>query len=266
MVCTKFNKYIIPGTTAILVILIVLTSGCVDTSADQAEPTPITVSAAASLTEAFSEIEEEFEAANPMIDVKLNMAGSGTLRMQIEGGAPIDVFASASQSHMNILGEQSLIEEDTRRDFAANTVVLITPIDNEVEISDPEELTGSGIKTIAIGNPETAPVGKYTVEALTESDIWPEIKSKTILAENVKQVLVYVERNEVDAGFVYRTDAMTADENSIKIAATLPTVTAISYPIALVSSSENKDEAQRFIDFTTSDEGRAILESYGFTA
>jgi molybdate transport system substrate-binding protein len=79
-------------------------------------------------------------------------------------------------------------------------------------------------------------------------------------------VLVYVERNEVDAGFVYKTDAMTAKPNTIKITATLPTVTAISYPIAVVSTSEHKNEAQIFIDFTTSNEGKEILESYGFTA
>lgn len=266
VVCTKFNKNIISGIAAILMILIILTSGCVDKSVEQVEPTHITVSAAASLTEAFTEIEEEFEADNPMIDVKLNMAGSGTLRMQIEGGAPIDVFASASQDHMKLLSEQKLIEEDTRKDFAANTVVLITPVDSELNINSPKELTESEVKTISIGNPETAPVGKYTVQSLTESDIWSEIESKTILAENVKQVLVYVERNEVDAGFVYKTDAMTAEDNSIKIAATLQTVTSISYPIAVVSTSEHKDEAQRFIDFTTSEEGRIILESYGFTA
>ncbi len=266
VVCTKFNKNIIAGIAAILITLIMLTSGCVDKSAEQAEPTQIAVSAAASLTEAFYEIEKEFEADNPMIDVTLNMAGSGTLRMQIEAGAPIDVFASASQKHMNLLDEKKLIDEETREDFAANTVVLITPIASELDINNPEDLTKPEVKTISIGNPETAPVGKYTIESLTESGIWPEIQSKNIPAENVKQILVYVERNDVDAGFVYKTDAMTAEENSIKIAATIPSVTAISYPIAVLSTSEHKNESQKFIDFTTSEEGRTILESYGFIA
>ncbi|WP_406655746.1 molybdate ABC transporter substrate-binding protein [Methanolobus sp. ZRKC2] len=268
----ELNKKIILVVAAILTIAL-LASGCADKTVSDTEseettsapePVSITVSAAASLTEAFIEIEEEFEEENPAVDVNYNFAGSGTLRMQIEGGAPIDVFASASQNHMNLLNDQSLIVEDSREDFAENTVVLITPADNKLNINGPEDLAEAG--TIAIGNPETAPVGKYTVEALTEAGLWNDLQGKSILADDVKQVLVYVERGEVDAGFVYSTDAATADPDRIEIVATLPTVTQISYPIAVVSSSENEEEAQSFVDFVTSDEGRSILESHGFTA
>lgn len=259
------NKKLILAIAAILTVVLFV-SGCADKDAEQVEVTTVTVSAAASLTEAFGDIEEQFEDENPTIDVNFNFAGSGTLRMQIEGGAPIDVFASASQSHMNLLSEQSLIEEDSRTNFAENTVVLIAPIDSELNITNPDDLMDPGIETICIGNPETAPVGKYTVEALTENGLWNTLETKTILAENVKQVLVYVERSEIDAGFVYRTDAMTAEPDTIEIKATLPTVTPISYPIAVVSTSEHKEEAQRFVDFVSSDEGISILDSYGFTA
>lgn len=250
--------------------IVLFASGCTDTDAgtdtQQSQTTTITVSAAASLTEAFNEIEEKFEDENPTIDVNYNFAGSGTLRMQIEGGAPIDVFASASQSHMNLLSDQSLIVNDSRKDFAANTVVLIAPVDSDLEINGPEDLTSNQVETICIGNPETAPVGKYTVEALTSEGLWDELEPKTLLADDVKQVLVYVERGEVDAGFVYSTDASTAEPGTIDIKATIPTVTPISYPIAVLSASEHKNEAQTFVDFVTSDEGRTILESYGFTA
>ncbi len=268
-----YNRKLILAITAILTIAL-LASGCTDTNedinpregAEQAQVTTITVSAAASLTEAFNEIEEKFEEENPDIDVNYNFAGSGTLRMQIEGGAPIDAFASASQNHMDLLSEQSLIVEDSREDFAANTVVLITPDGNELDINGPEDLTSSEVGTISIGNPETAPVGRYTVEALEAEGLWEELEAKTLLADDVKQVLVYVERGEVDAGFVYSTDAATSEQGTIDIAATLPTVTPISYPIAVTSASENKEEAQTFVDFVSSDQGRAILESYGFTA
>jgi len=259
---------------ASILALAVLVSGCTDIDEDRGQDTDtktdhittITVSAAASLTEAFTELEDAFEEENPGIDVNYNFAGSGTLRMQIEGGAPIDVFASASQSHMDILSNQSLIVEDSRKDFAANTVVLITPVDSDLEIDGPEELLAEDVGTISIGNPETAPVGKYTLEALEEAGLWEELGPKTLLADDVKQVLVYVERGEVDAGFVYSTDAATAEEGSIEIRTTIPTVTPISYPIAVVSSSAYQEEAQIFVDFVSSDEGRMILESYGFTA
>ncbi|WMW21561.1 molybdate ABC transporter substrate-binding protein [Methanolobus mangrovi] len=259
-------------TIAAILTVVLFVSGCADTGTDigmeteQEQITTITVSAAASLTEAFADIEEQFEDENPTIDVNFNFAGSGTLRMQIEGGAPIDVFASASQSHMDLLSNQSLIVEDSRKDFAENTVVLITPIDSQLSITKPEDLTATEVETICIGNPETAPVGKYTVEALEEAGLWDELESKTLLADDVKQVLVYVERGEVDAGFVYSTDAATSEPDTIEIKVTLPTVTPISYPIAVLSASEHQDEAQIFTDFVTSDEGRTILESYGFTA
>ncbi|WP_321430055.1 molybdate ABC transporter substrate-binding protein [uncultured Methanolobus sp.] len=269
------NKKLILAIAAILT-LVVFVSGCADTNEDletdvntdsgSGEVTSITVSAAASLTEAFTELENAFEDENPDIDVNYNFAGSGTLRMQIEGGAPIDVFASASQSHMNILSNQSLIVEDSRQDFASNSVVLITPIDSTLGITEAEDLLSDDVTTISIGNPETAPVGKYTVEALEEAGLWDELESRTLLADDVKQVLVYVERGEVDAGFVYSTDAATADEGTIEVKATIPTVTPISYPIAVVAGSEHQDESQTFVDFVTSDEGMAILKSYGFTA
>ncbi|MEZ5335603.1 MAG: molybdate ABC transporter substrate-binding protein [Methanolobus sp.] len=269
----QLNKKIILAIAAILT-LVVFVSGCTDTNtgedigtgSDTGEVTTITVSAAASLTEAFTEIESVFEVENPDIDVNYNFAGSGTLRMQIEGGAPIDVFASASQNHMDILSNQSLIVEESRKDFAANTVVLITPVDSVPDITAPEDLLSDEVGIISIGNPETAPVGKYTVEALEEAGLWDELESKTLLADDVKQVLVYVERGEVDAGFVYSTDAATAEEGTIEVKTSIPTLTPISYPIAVVSSSENQDVAQKFVDFVTSDEGTIILESYGFTA
>ncbi|WMW26218.1 molybdate ABC transporter substrate-binding protein [Methanolobus sediminis] len=273
-----FNKKLILAIAAILT-LVVFVSGCTDTgttgedvgtdvNTDSAsgEVTTITVSAAASLTEAFTELWTVFEEENPDIKVSYNFAGSGSLRMQIEAGAPIDVFASASQSHMNILSNESLIVEESRKDFASNTVVLITPADSELNITGPEDLLSDNVDKISVGNPDTAPVGKYTIEALEEAGLWDELKSKNVPAENVKQILVYTEIGEVDAGFVYSTDAATADEGTIEVKATVPTVTPISYPIAVVASSEHQTEAQTFVDFVTSDEGRTILQSYGFTA
>ena len=236
-----------------------------ETSVSGQNPDAITVSAAASLTEAFTDMESQFETENPGTDVNLNFAGSGNLRKQIEGGAPVDVFASADQKNMDMLANETLIDNSTRKDFAQNTLVLIVPANSDLNITGIENLTASDVGKISIGNPETAPVGKYATQALTEAGLWDQLKDKTILAEDVKQVLTYVGRGEVDAGFVYMTDAKTADPGTIKIVATVPVNTSISYPIALVSASDNKEEAQEFVDFVNGEEGQEILEKYGFT-
>jgi molybdate transport system substrate-binding protein len=225
----------------------------------------IMVSAASSLTEAFSDMELQFEAENPEVDVNFNFAASGNLRTQIEGGAPVDVFASADQKNMDILAGEELIENTTRKDFAQNSLVLIVPASSTLNITGIESLTSPDVERIAIGNPETVPVGNYTRTALIEAGIWDHLENKFVLAEDVKAVLTYVERGEVDAGFVYMTDAKTAEPGAIEIVTNVTVSTPISYPIAVVSASDNKEEAQEFVDFVTGKEGQKILEKYGFT-
>ncbi|MDI9395398.1 MAG: molybdate ABC transporter substrate-binding protein [Euryarchaeota archaeon] len=241
------------------------TSAPAETRVSKQEPETIMVSAAASLTEAFTDMESRFEAQNPGTDVNLNFAGSGNLRAQIEGGAPVDVFASADEKNMDILATKSLIDNSTRKDFAQNSLVLIAPAASGFNITELADLTDPQVERIAIGNPDTVPVGKYTSTALTEAGLLDKTKNKFILAEDVKQVLTYVERGEVDAGFVYMTDAKTAEPGTIKVVTNLSVSTPVRYPIAVLSSSENKEVAQEFVDFVTGEEGQEILQEYGFT-
>jgi molybdate transport system substrate-binding protein len=231
-----------------------------------AGPEIIMVSAAASLTGAFTDIASQFEKENPGTNVSLNFAGSGNLRKQIEGGAPIDVFASADENQMNILANESLIANNSRKDFAQNSLVLIVPENSTLNITDVKDLADPKVKKIGIGNPDTVPVGNYTRTALTEAGLWNQLENKTVLAEDVKQVLVYVERGEVDAGFVYITDAKTAEPGTIKIVTNVSVSTPIKYPIAVISSSEHKEKAQKFLDFVTGKEGQDILKKYDFVA
>lgn len=224
----------------------------------------ITVSAAASLTNAFTDIASQFEKENPGTKVNLNFGGSGSLRMQIEGGAPVDVFASADESQMDILGNESLIVNSSRKDFVHNSLVLIVPGNSTLNITGIKDLADPKVKKISIGNPDTAPIGKYTHLALTEAGLWSQLEKKMVLAEDVRQVLVYVERGEVDAGFVYITDAKIAEPGAIKIVTNVSVSTPITYPISVVSSSEHKEKAQKFLDFVTGKEGQKILKEYGF--
>lgn len=229
------------------------------------KPTTIMVSAASTLTEAFTDIAREFEAAHPGTKVELNLASSGTLREQIESGAPVDVFASASQDHMNILSKKRMIEEASRKNFATNTLVMVVSEKNGSKTPKTlEDLNVGSIEKIAMGIPESSPAGKYAKQALVDAGLWEKVKDKIIFAETVKQVLSYVETGEVDAGFVFITDAESGQKDTYEIAFTVPVNESISYPIAVVNASENKEEAQEFVDFVTGTRGQETLKKYGF--
>jgi molybdate transport system substrate-binding protein len=225
----------------------------------------ITVSAAISLKNAFEEIGKLFESPNAGTKVVFNFGASGDLVKQIEGGAPVDVFASAAQKEMDQIEQKGLIDVATRANFVKNTVVLIQSAASTLEIKGFEDLLKPEVKMISIGNPQTVPAGKYGQEALVYLKIWEGIKNKLVLAENVRQVLDYVTKNEVDAGVVYATDA-AVQAGKIKIVAAAPTGShkPVVYPVAMVKSSKNEVMAKAFIKMLTSDAGMDILKKYGF--
>ena len=142
--------------------------------------------------------------------------------------------------------------------------ILIIPINSTLNIANIKDLANSKIQKISIGNPDTVPVGEYSLLALTEVGLWSQLKNKAVLAEDVKQVLVYVERGDMDAGFASITDAKTAQPRTINIVTSVPVSTHINYPIAVVSSSTHKEKAPKFLDFVTGPEGQKILKGDGF--
>jgi molybdate transport system substrate-binding protein len=221
----------------------------------------LVVSAAASLTNAFQEMKVPFEKANPGTTLVLNFAASGPLLQQMQQGAPVDVFASADQETMDKAGE--LIDAASRANFAGNALVLIVPSEGGPALSDPKELAGDEFKLIAIGNPDSVPAGRYTKGALEAVGLFDQLTPKFVMAESVRQALDYVSRGEVQAGFVYATDAaLRADK--VKVAAEVVGYKPISYPIAMLKESKNKDLGQKFLDFVMGEEGQAILAQFGF--
>jgi molybdate transport system substrate-binding protein len=228
-------------------------------SADQ----ELIVSAAASLTNAFGEIGNKFEGANPGTKVVFNFGASGALLQQIDKGAPVDVFASADQKTMDQAAAKGLIISGTRKDFVSNELVLIVPHGTKTPVKTLPDLNASGIGKIALGNPETVPAGRYAQEVLTYEGLWDELKPKFIFGESVRQVLDYVSRGEVDAGFVFATDAAVAKDH-VSVALDATKHEPITYPISIVGSTKNKDLAKRFVDFVLSKEGQEILSTYGF--
>jgi molybdate transport system substrate-binding protein len=167
----------------------------------------ITISAAISLKDALEKIKDDYGRKEPGVKITYNLGSSGNLQKQIEEGAPADLFISAGVSQMDQLAEKGLIDDSSRMTLLSNELVLITP-ENGPDIKDFSDLAGSAVKKIALGLPETVPAGKYARETLTNLKLWERLQPKLVTANNVRQVLTYVETGNVDAGFVYRSDAL----------------------------------------------------------
>ncbi len=223
----------------------------------------LTVSAAASLTNAFQELKPLFEATHPDTRLLMNFGASGALLQQMAKGAPVDVFASADQDTMDQAQKQALVDPSTRRNFAYNTLVVIVPRGANAVPATLADLGNSAYKRIAIGLPASVPVGRYTKAVLEQAGLWQGIEPRTIGAQNVRQALDYAARGEVDAAFVYATDAALMPDR-VRVAFTVPMAMQVLYPIAQVSTSPQRDAARKFVNFIQSPMAQAVLARFGF--
>jgi molybdate transport system substrate-binding protein len=231
----------------------------------------ITVFAAASLTDSFSELKTEFVRRNPSTEVDFQFAGSPALRTQLEQGARADVFASADLPNMNMALRNGVVQ-DAGKVFVRNSLVIITPKNNPARITAPADLRRNGIKLV-LAAPEV-PVGNYARQSLALMDKDPAFGSGFADAvldnvvsneSNVKQVVAKVQLGEADAGVVYGTDVTADVTNDLTQVAIPPNFNVIAeYPIALTKSPANTSVASAFIAFVTSADGQAILKKYGF--
>jgi len=225
----------------------------------------VTLSVAISLKEVTEDLGRTFMASHPGVTFRYNFGASGDLQKQIEAGAPVDVFLSAAQRQMDDLEKQKLIIASTRRAFARNVLVVVKPADSSVDLSKVNDLLESRVVHIAIGNPKTVPAGQYAEESLRALGVWDRVQPKLVFAENVRQVLDYVARGEVEVGFVYATDAATRAQG-VKEAFRAPddSYRPVVYPGAVVAASKQPALAQAFLDLLTSPQGRAVLSRFGF--
>jgi molybdate transport system substrate-binding protein len=229
-------------------------------------PGDLSVFAASSLTDAFTEIGVAFEAAHPGATVVFNFAGSQVLRTQIEEGAPADVFASANTAEMDALVSSGSVSAETCQIFAGNRLVVITAAG--VSLGGLEDLALPGLKIVLAA--EEVPVGKYSRQALqnlnqefgaTYADgVMANVVS---LEENVRQVLAKVALGEADAGIVYATDAAT-EPTLATISIQDPYNVLATYPLAIVADAPRADLGQAFVEFVTSPQGQDVLAGYGF--
>ncbi|SFL73132.1 molybdate ABC transporter substrate-binding protein [Salibacterium qingdaonense] len=251
------NALFLPG------ILLMLSACRAGEPAQGHDQTELVVAAASSLQDVMRDIRETFEKEHPDVELTFHFGSSGSLKQQIARGAPVDVFISASEDHVKELIQKERMRKADTQKIMKNRLVLITPAEVSSSITRVEDLTTVGLKTAA-GVPESVPAGAYAKEALEYYGIWNEIENQLVRAKNVRQVLTYVENGNVDAGFVYKTDALVSGNVQVVKEIKEGAVTPIIYPAGIVTGTKHKKESQELLAFLTSDKIPDIVSEYGF--
>jgi len=224
--------------------------------------TILTVSAASSLREVLDEIGKTFQEANPDIELRFNFGASGALKQQIEQGAPIDLYISASEDTYAELVDRDFIHIGAS--LVSNELVIITSKDAEYDLQHFSDLTNKDIEKLAMGTPITVPAGIYGQQALQYEGVWEQLQEKLVFAKDVRQVLTYVETGNAQAGIVYKTDVMSSDKVKVVVKADPKSHNPIKYPVGILDSTNYKTEALLFFEYLKSDKAEEIWKQFGF--
>lgn len=244
------------GPAIAAVLMLAACSSSADSEQTDADQTVLRVLAAASLTEAFTELETIYEDANPGIDVQASYDSSAVLAQQVLEGAPADVLATADEATMARVTDEGLGDPQP---FATNTLTLVTPPDDPGDISDIDDLDSEQV-SFAVCVPE-APCGQAAQQLLALDGV---SAAPTTEQEDVKSVLTQVTSGQVDAGLVYVTDAQSAGDDVRTVDIDNASEVVNSYPITVVGDSSAPEAAQNWVELVTSAQGRRVLVSYGF--
>jgi molybdate transport system substrate-binding protein len=222
----------------------------------------LTVSAASSLTDAFGDIGQSFEAQNASVTVTFNFGPSDGLAAQINEGAPVDVFASASPSWMDFVEDEGP-DVSGRTDFAQNRLAIIVPADNPAGIEDINDLTEDGVQIVLAA--KGVPAGDYAREIFDDAGNADAALANVVSnEEDVRAVVTKVLSGDADAGITYVTDVTPDVADQITLIPIPRDLNVIAtYPIAVVTGSQETDLAQRFVDYVVG-EGQGTLADYGF--
>ncbi len=225
-------------------------------------PAVITVSAAASTTNAVEEIAARYEAATG-VHVRVNTGSSSSLANQIISGAPADLYLSANQKWAEAVDERQLSLE--MRNLLGNELVIIVPKGNPAGVHAPADLAAAAVRNIALAG-EDVPAGMYAERALRSLQLYRRLgeQSRIVRGQNVRVALSYVERGEAEAGIVYRTDAMISDDVEAVFTFDPKSYGRIVYPVLLLKGSESKPAARRFFDYLQSPDAVELFKKYGF--
>ncbi len=223
----------------------------------------LAVFAAASLSDALREIAGPYETASGD-KLHFNLGASSTLARQIKEGAPADVFFSADEAKMDDLAKAGLISPDTRRTLLSNTLVIVVNVDGGPAIAAPSDLAKPTLGRIALAEPQTVPAGIYAKEYLEKAGLWEKVIHKIVPTENVRACLAAVESGNVDAGIVYKTDALISKKVKIAYEISVAEGPKISYPLAVMKESKNAEAARKLAAYLASPAARTVFAKYGF--
>lgn len=237
----------------------------------------LTLSAASSLTDVLERLAAMYQEQHPDVRIILNAGASGSLRRQIEEGAPVDLFFSASLSHMEALIRQRLVEEEQCANLLGNRIVMIVPktvsvpdttVPTMVPDTDNEEalsyLQAHACAHIALGDPDSVPAGEYATQALTDMELLASITPKLVYGKNVREVLSWVEMGNADAAFVFQTDALQSEKVSIVASLSEKRTGPILYPLAVLRGSRHQEAAADLLAWLGGAEAWTVFEQAGF--
>jgi molybdate transport system substrate-binding protein len=223
----------------------------------------LNVYAAASLADALQEIARTYEPASGDKPV-FNFAASSALGLQIRNGAPADIFFSADEAKMDELAKAGLIASDTRRSLVSNTLVIVVATEGKVVLNHPTDLAKSGFGRIALAEPQTVPAGIYAKAWLEKISLWKSVIGKMVPTENVRACLAAVEAGNVDAGIVYKTDALISKKVKVAYEVDAADGPKISYPVAVLKEARQPAAARKFAAYLAGPEARAVFIKFGF--
>jgi molybdate transport system substrate-binding protein len=223
----------------------------------------ILVSAAASLTDVMKEIGTSYQSKSKHT-VKFNFGPSSGLARQIDEGAPADVFFSADLPQMDNLDKKGRLEPGTRKNLLSNQLVIIVPADSKLALSSPKDLLKSDVKKIALAEPSSVPVGVYSKKHLGDEGLWNKVEAKVVPVQDVRATLAAVESGNVEAGFVYKTDAAVSKKVKIVYEVSIEKGPKITYPVAVVKESKRKEAARDFLNYIQTSAGKDLFKKYGF--
>jgi molybdate transport system substrate-binding protein len=232
-------------------------------SGARAQPAPLTVSAAVSLTEALQAIADEYAKTGGGA-VRFNFAGSNTLARQLLNGAPADVFVSADEAQMDVAVRAGAIDASTRVDVVGNRLAIVVR-PGTVSVRRAQDLTAESIRRIGLGDPAAVPAGVYARRYLEAAGLWSSVETRVIPVGNVRAVLAAVMNGSAEAGIVYESDALIAGAGLQSIVIDDPTAPQIHYPGAIVSRTTHRAAAERFLAFLRGPEASAIFARFHFT-
>ena len=254
MTISKFARMAFSWLTVILFML----SAQVSARADE-----VLVSAAASLTDVLRNIGKAYQLKSKH-KLALTLGPSNFLARQIEEGAPADLFFSADLAQMDLLEKNGRLEPGTRKNLLSNQLVVIVPANSNLSVASPKDLMKPEVKKIALADPAAVPVGVYSSKYLADEGLWDKLKPKIVPVLDVRATLASVESGNVEAGFVYKTDAAISQKVKTVFEVPIEKGPKITYPLAIVRESKKKEAARDFMNYVLGPAGKAAFKKYGF--